>query len=82
MKSHEFITKNFDKLDQDYQPRDPGFDGNNKPGDHTDDAAMSQGSFSALVNGRGVVTMNTLRDAWNAVYREDRIRFVSRGKNE
>ena len=68
MKSHEYVLAHYEDLFKGYMARDKGFDGNNKPGDHTDDAAMSQGSFFALLQGRGTVTIESLRDAWNRIY--------------
>jgi ADP-ribosylglycohydrolase len=74
MKSHEFITQTdlFNKLDKGFTDRSEGFNLGFTPGNHTDDAEMSQGTYKALVSNDGLLTLESLRDAWNYYYHKSK----------
>jgi len=70
-KSHHYIENNADELDKGYKQRDIGYRGMNKPGDYTDDTAMTIGVAQAMSTTQNNLTFMVLAEAWNKIYASD-----------
>jgi ADP-ribosylglycohydrolase len=70
-KSCHYIKNNEDQLDAGYKQRDVGYREMNKPGDYTDDTAMTIGVAQALFVTQNNLTSMALAESWNRIYSSD-----------